>query len=274
MRIVLVILVLLVAALAVLVPWLEPRLVFFPTSGEDDTTSRRGLRARVIESRTADGEALVAWWLPHPRARADIIYFHGNGGNLSIWLDVLAALQTRGFNVFGFDYRGYGRSSGTPSEQGLLRDTDAIIETYQSQLASADRQVIYWGRSLGSVFAAYATTRRTPAGLVLESAFPDKSSMVRHDAVFRALNLFSRYQLSVVDWLRGWQGPTLVLHGDRDSVVPFALGQEVFAAVHGDKRFGRLSGADHNDAFGTNAREYWATVDAFVARVTGYAPSP
>lgn len=254
-------------ALMLVVNWVEPRLTFFPSPGEDDTPASRGLPHQVLDVRTADDERLTAWWLTHPAARADIIYFHGNGGNLSLWLDVGEALQRRGLNVLLFDYRGYGRSTGAPTEAGLRRDTNAVLEAYAGHLSAPHRPVIYWGRSIGSAFAAYAAERQPPAGLVLESAFANKRAVLRGAPLLRALDVLSWTDLSTVRWLRHWRGPTLVLHGDRDSVIPFALGQEVFAAIEGDKQFVRLAGHGHNDFFGPEAEAYWREVDGFVGRV-------
>src|SRR5687768_13867826 len=112
-------------ALKIVVILLEPRMAFFPSRGIQRTPRDLGLDFQDVRIATADGETIHAWWLPHPQPRAQIVYFHGNGGNLSLWLDALATLHAHGWSVLGFDYRGYGASTGKPSERGLYRDTDA-----------------------------------------------------------------------------------------------------------------------------------------------------
>src|SRR5262245_8706826 len=135
------------AALTLVVRVLEPNLAFFPASGEDVTPLEFRRRFDALAIPTADGQRLRAWRLPAESPRAHVVYFHGNGGNLSVWTPVLAALPEHGYSVLAADYRGYGLSSGRPSERGLYRDVDAIVEQ-----AWRDRDphlpIVYWGRSL------------------------------------------------------------------------------------------------------------------------------
>src|ERR671912_477046 len=130
-------------ALVITMKWLvtrvEPRPTFFPSAGETETPKSIGLEYEAVSIRTAGGETIAAWWMPHEAARADIVYFHGNGGNLSIWLPILAGVQASGLNVLAFDYRGYGRSTGSPTEKGLYRDADAVLAELALLRQEADR---------------------------------------------------------------------------------------------------------------------------------------
>lgn len=245
---------------------LEPRFVFFPTKGEDDTPSRLGLPYTAITLTTSDGERLSAWLLEPAQPRADIVYFHGNGGNLSIWLPVFAELFLQGFRVLAVDYRGYGLSTGTPTEEGVYRDAAAAVR-YAAAHRSPGRPLVFWGRSLGVSIAAFATSAVTPDALVLESGFPDKASVVRDQPVLRALNVFGAYRFPAVELLRGFQKPVLVMHGDADRIIPFALGEELFDRIGAPKEFVRVSGADHNDFFAPDDQAYWAPVLAFLDRL-------
>lgn len=248
-----------------IVGYLESSLVFFPMRGEQATPDALRLSWTRLAVPTSDGETLTAWWLHRADARADVIHFHGNGGNLSLWLPVLAGIHARGVNVLGFDYRGYGTSTGRPTEQGLHIDAEAIARTWQTRLAGG-RPVIYWGRSLGGAIAAHAAVARAPDGLVLESTFPDKASVIRLNPVLRVLNLFGRYRFDTLARARDLRCPALVIHGDRDSVIRYALGIELFEGLRGPKEFVRVAGADHNDVEPA-APEYWQAVDRFVHRV-------
>ncbi len=116
-------------------------------------------------------------------------YFHGNGGNLSIWAPILAGIARQGYAVTAFDYRGYGNSTGRPSERGLYRDVDAIVERFWSEPRPAG-PVVYWGRSLGRAMAAYAATVRAPDGLIRESTSPDVRSLVRTQPLLALLAVF------------------------------------------------------------------------------------
>src|SRR5262245_4373895 len=126
-----------VVALAVLlvILWLfvrlmEPQLAFFPARGEGATPVAFGVNYEPLTVTTRDGERLQAWSRPQRSPRAVIVYFHGNGGNLSVWAPILAAIVQQGYSLLAFDYRGYGQSTGRPTERGLYRDVDAIVEQF------------------------------------------------------------------------------------------------------------------------------------------------
>ena len=245
----------------------ERHLAFFPFEGETRTPAEFGLAFDRVHLSTSDGETLHAWWLPAPSPRATVVYFHGNGGNLSLWADIIAAIRTRDLNVLAVDYRGYGRSTGQPSEQGLYRDVDAVLAWLDEGVAPRDVPLIYWGRSLGVTMAAYAASRRPPDGVVLESGFPESRAVLTSSPLMWALSWLSSYSFPTARWMREVSAPTLVLHGDRDSVVPFRAGQRLYEAIPGPKQFVTIAGGDHNDAEAPNPLAYWAAIDTFLHQV-------
>ena len=178
--------------------------------------------------KTQDGERISAWLLKHPEPRAEVLYFHGNGGNLSAWEEVLTEIYGQSITVFALDYRGYGKSTGSPTEKGLYLDVQAFLERFWTDLHQPSRKVFYWGRSLGGPMATFAVTEKMPDGVILESTFPSKSSLLRHYPLLRILGVFSRYRFSTVSFLKKPHSPVLVLHGDRDKVVPFEQGRLLF----------------------------------------------
>jgi fermentation-respiration switch protein FrsA (DUF1100 family) len=242
---------------------LEAKLVFFPYRGEDQNPGALGIPYQTVPLTTSDGERLAAWLLEPERPIADVVYFHGNGGNLSVWLPVVASLYERGLRVLAIDYRGYGLSTGKPSETGVYRDAEAAAR-YSAENRASDRPLIFWGRSLGGPIAASATRVVTPDGLILESTFPDKAAVVRAQPVLRILNAFSAYRFATAEMLQAFSRPVLVIHGDRDSVIPFQLGRELYDRLHGPKQFAAVAGADHNDFFDTSREAYWKPIMAFV----------
>src|SRR5882672_5223552 len=210
----------------------EPRMAFFPAIGESVTPRQLGLDYQSLSISTRDGERLHGWSLAGPAARATILYFHGNGGNLSVWAPVVAAIARKGYAVLAFDYRGFGLSSGRPTERGLYEDVDAIVEHFWRDSPAA-LPVVYWGRSLGAAMAAYAAGVRKPDALILESGFPDARSLLRESPLLALLALFSSYRFPAADFLGRLRSPVpvLVLHGDNDHVVPIAQGRALFDAV-------------------------------------------
>jgi fermentation-respiration switch protein FrsA (DUF1100 family) len=255
-----------IVALALGVRLLEPRLVFYPIAGETATARDFDAPAAADSVQTADGERLHLWTLTHPRPHAIIVYFHGNGGNLSVWAPILAGIFHQGFSVLAFDYRGYGLSTGRPSERGLYRDADAILD-YVSHRVDRRERLVYWGRSLGTAVAAYAATVRRPDGVILEAGFPDARSLIRTSPPMALLALFSTYRFPTADLMRQAETPVLVLHGDRDGIVPFELGRALFERVGDPKQFAAIRGGDHNDVTPSDPESYWSTIAAFVERL-------
>lgn len=251
----------------VFVRWLEPRVAFFPSAGETSTPAELGVDYSDLTIPTSDGERLHAWLLRADQPRAFVVYFHGNGGNLSVWAPILADVARRGYDVLAVDYRGYGRSTGRPTETGVYRDADAVVEQAWTSRRDAG-PVVYWGRSLGTAVAAYAATRRAPDGIVIEAGFPDGRALIRSSSPLLAvLSLFATYRFPTIEFLRGVRAPALVIHGDADQVVPFSLGQTLFDKIDGAKTFVRIAGGDHNDLRPADERAYWDAVEAFVRSI-------
>lgn len=255
------------AVLKLLVWLLESRMAFFPTRGEQATPADHGIPYRDLTIATSDGETLHGWRLEHPNARADVIYWHGNGGNLSVWLEPLAAIYRHGMTVTAIDYRGYGRSTGRPSERGIYRDTDALLAHLDARHRGSDRPLVYWGRSLGGAAAAYATTVVAPDGVILESTFPSVFALLRRDPVMWLLSRLSSYRFPTAGMLRAYRGPTLVVHGDRDEVVPYRLGLELFGSIVGDKWMITVPGGTHNDVRPPDDAAYWPPILDFIERL-------
>jgi uncharacterized protein len=250
------------ALMWLLVRWLEPRLAFFPTQGESETPRSSGVAFDAITIDTADGEHLRGWMMRAPAPRANVVYFHGNGANLSNWSPILAGIAKRGYSVFAFDYRGYGLSTGRPTERGLYRDVDAVVK--QARTGQPESiPTIYWGRSLGATMAAYAATMQPPDGIILESGFVNARAAVRSSPILLVLSLFSSYRFPTAEFVNRAKRPVLVMHGNRDSVIPFALGQELFDTLAVPKQFVVIEGGDHNDDVPRDAQAYWSAVDRF-----------
>ena len=254
--------VVLVALLWLFVRLVESRLAFFPSGGEQDTPASIGITFESLTLPTSDGERLRAWWLPHDAAAATVVFFHGNGGNLSLWSDAIVGIHRRGFAVLAVDYRGYGVSTGRPSERGMYRDVDATVAAARER-AHPDAPVIYWGRSLGTVAAAYGATVSRPDGLVLEAGFPDARSVVSGSPILWGLLYFSTYRFPTREWLARVDCPVLFLHGDADSVIPYRHGRALHDGYAGPKRFVTIPGGDHNDLEPEDPAPYWAAVTGF-----------
>lgn len=260
-----------IALALVVVRWLvrfyEPQLAFFPTKGEDATPAAYGVPFTPLTVTTSDGARIRVWHMPHEHPRAQVVYFHGNGGNLSMWSEILMPLARRGLDVVAFDYRGYGLSTGSPTETGLYRDVDAVLTLTHGRLRRAGVPLVYWGRSLGTTMAAYAATVKRPDGVIAEAGFPSMRSVVRTNPILAAASWFASYEFPTARHLAAADVPTLVLHGDRDSVIPYQLGRELYEVLPGKKEFVTIKGGDHNDAAPPDAAGYWGAIEKFLASI-------
>jgi uncharacterized protein len=214
---------------------------------------------------TQDGLRLHGWFIPHQDARATLVWFHGNAGNISDRLLNIKLLHDRiNTNIFIFDYRGYGRSEGTASEKGTYLDGEAAINYLLGRDEAAARRLILFGRSLGAAVAAEMAIRFPSLGLILESPFVSIREMAR--AIFPSLPiawlLQTRYD--TMEKVRLVKTPILVLHGDRDATVPFAQGKRVFEIASHPKKFHRIVGASHNDTFFVGGEEYYGALRDFI----------
>jgi fermentation-respiration switch protein FrsA (DUF1100 family) len=190
-----------------------------------------------------------------------------------MWSDVLVGIVRRGYEVVAVDYRGFGLSTGTPSEQGLYRDVDATVGYVAQHLRRPEMPLIYWGRSIGSSMAAYAASTRPPDGVILEAGFPDARAIFAGNPLMMVLTMFATYRFPTAEWMSRVSAPALVLHGDVDSIIPYRLGQRLYESLPGPKRFVTIEGGDHNDPEPPDAAAYWGAVQEFISS-TAESPSP
>ncbi len=249
------------------VPKLERRVVFQPTRQVFKTPADFGVPFEQHLIRTPDGCELVGWHLRPPDPLASVIYFHGNSGNLGLHNEIFALFYKHGLHILAIDYRGYGKSTGSPTERGIYQDAMSAVDYFSERLSANGLPVIYWGRSLGGSVAAFAASRSKPHGVVLETTFPSKRSLMSDYPQYRPFLLFSRIRLNTLRHLRGHQFPVLVIHGDRDRTVPIDQGRLLFEGLSGPKEFFEVPGADHINIHRLNNASYMGRVLEFARQV-------
>ena len=262
------------AALALLLfagasPWVwsrfVDRMVFQPTPGVDLRPEEIGLDAEELFLETEDGVRIHAYWLPEPGARRALLLLHGNAGNASHRLPIAALLRELGVHVLLIDYRGYGLSEGRPSEAGVYADARAGLAHLRGARGLPEERVVVFGTSLGGAVAVDLARGRPLAGLILESTFSAARDVGRvHFGPLAALAGRRFDSLSKIGELRC---PVLFLHGDRDEIVPQALGRRLFDAAPEPKRFETLPGAGHNDTVEVGGRRYLERIAAFLGEI-------
>jgi uncharacterized protein len=242
---------------------LEKMLLFFPTKTLVGTPAKIGLEFDEVSLRTADKVKLHAWWVPCAQARATLILSHGNGGNISQRLDKLRIFHDLDLNVLLYDYRGYGKSEGAPSEAGLYADAQAAYDYLVKEKKIPPRRIIAYGESLGGAVAAHLAAKNEVGGLILDSSFTNLKDVARTHYPLLAWLVQSNYD--TLGDTKGVKVPVLVLHSRDDEIVPYAQGKRLFEAVKGDKQFVELRG-DHNGGFLRSKKSYVKGLDAFLKR--------
>lgn len=246
----------------------EEAFIFFPSPYPEGDWEAAGLAHDDVEFESADGVALHGWYLSHPRPKAHVLYCHGNAGNLTHRAGVLATLRdTVGVSVLIFDYRGYGRSQGKPTEQGILHDARAARAWLARREGIEESEIVLLGRSLGGGVAVDLAARDGARALVLESTFTSVPDMASHCFPILPLRYLLTTRLDAAAKIGDYHGPLLISHGDADSIVPYRMGRQLFDAANQPKRFITLAGGDHNDPQGM---AYYETLAAWLDEL----PSP
>ncbi len=236
----------------------RPEATFAPA---DFTPADVGLAYEAVSLTTADKVVLTAWFFPAPDPRCVMLYCHGNAGDIRDWTPAMPPLLDMGCSVLLFDYRGYGQSGGRPSEEGLYLDGEAAWE-WVRQRAPAHLPVVVLGKSLGTAVAIHVARHNPPAALILDSAFASMREIATAvtpwlpDAMFPDLYESERHAVHVT-------APTLVLHGQADTLIPLSHGQRVYNALGAArKELHAIPHAGHNDLSGFP--DYHATIEAFL----------
>lgn len=226
----------------------QSHLVYFPQQQIGQTPKAIDLDYTSVHIATSDGETLHGWWVPAPDANGTVLFFHGNAGNISHRLDYLKMFKQLGYNTLLFDYRGYGQSSGTPSESGTYLDAQAtwryLIETQRI----APAQIVLFGESLGGAVAAWLAARENPGLLVLASTFTSVPDLAAEIYPFLPVRWISRFQYNTMESLKSVTCPVFIAHSPQDEIIPFEHGQQLFQVASEPKQFLTLQGG-HNTGF-------------------------
>lgn len=228
-----------------LVRYLESVGVFFPSRDMDLSPSVMGLPWEDVYFKTTDQVTLNGWFFKDQGAKSTLIFAHGNAGNMSDRLFKVKFFYNLGLNVFIFDYRGYGKSEGKPSEAGVYLDGQGAYDYLQSRGDTDMKNIILYGASIGGTVAIDLATRRNAALLVVESSITNARDMAAIYYPFVPL-FFLSLKFDSINKVRALKVPKLFIHSPDDEVVPFWVGQKLFEAAAGPKEFLKIHGG-HND---------------------------
>jgi fermentation-respiration switch protein FrsA (DUF1100 family) len=252
------------AAVLALVYLFQPRLVYFPDIGREApaTPLAHGLAYDAVKISTDDGETLSAWWVPAQAMRGAVLLLHGNAGNIAHRIDYAAMFARLGYATLLVDYRGYGASTGKPSEEGTYRDAAASWRWLTAKGVRAADIVIY-GESLGGGVASWLAKEHPPRALVLASTFTSMPALGQQIYPFLPVRWLSRFSYDTLARLDDIAAPVFVAHSRNDEIVPFSHGERLYAAARGQKRFLEMQGG-HNETFVFSRGEWASALGAFL----------
>ena len=225
-----------------------------------------GLQASDVWFQASDGVELHGWWIRHPKARGTVLYCHGNSGSIAQRIGIFRNLRRLRVNVLAFDYRGYGRSAGAPSEAGLYLDVRAAYDHLVGVLDQPPETVLIFGHSLGGAVAIDCAGDRKAAGLIVQSSFTDIRAAARAALPAWPLHLVTRPQFRSIDKVGSLELPKLFIHGKADETVPFALGKLLFEAAAEPKELYAVPRAGHNDLHRHGGLRYLSYLSRFRSR--------
>jgi fermentation-respiration switch protein FrsA (DUF1100 family) len=240
------------------------KLAFFPDTA--DTLSVKDLPRNVQEVYINEGSKvrIQCYLLPCPGAKNIVLYFPGNAGNIGYRLPELAKLRADSIAVMGVGYRGYGKSTGRPSEKGIYKDAEAAFRYACDSLGFSQEHIFIMGRSIGTTAAINVAMNKHIAGLILVTALTNG----RAYASAHGLALISFLAGAAFDNLgkvKRLTCPVLVIHGTIDGTIPYSMGRKVFEAIHSQqKKFVTIEGGDHNDLDDKDPKKYWGEIREFL----------
>ena len=254
------------AAFTALIFFSQDRLLFLPNlpgREVEATPARIGLAYEQLTLDTEDGVRIDTWFIPASSRSPTLLFFHGNAGNISHRLESIQIFHELGLNVLIIDYRGYGRSTGKPSEQGLYRDA-AAAWLYLTKSRGIDaKEIVLFGRSMGGAVATQLAAKTQPAAVILESTFTSVPDMAAKLYPLLPVRWLARLDFNALENIRHIKSPVLILHSPDDEIVPFEHARSLFEAAHEPKRLVELRGG-HNDGFIVSGQFYTDSLRRFL----------
>ena len=243
---------------------IENFFVFHPDTDLDMRPEQLGLAYESVSFKTSDGTTLHGWVFSLAEKSPVILFCHGNAGNISHRLHNIEGLLKSGFQVFIFDYRGFGKSQGRPSREGVYQDGLAAYDFLVKERHISPHRIILFGRSLGGAVATEIAVKRKANRLILESTFTSTKAMARTMPLFALLSAFLPAHYNNLKKIKTITIPILIIHGNRDEIIPFTMGEQLFEAGSDPKAFYTIEGAGHNDTWLIGGSRYFETLRQFI----------
>ncbi len=254
----------------------QSKYIYSPDKNIAFTPKAVGLEFEDVSLDTEDGEMVKAWFVPcvvnGESAKQTVLFCHGNAGDMGDRVGSLQTFNKLGFNVLIFDYRGFGESSGKPTEEGTYIDVMSCWDYLVDDRKISPKNIIVFGRSLGGAVACWMAAHADPAALVLESAFASIPAMAHETFPWLPVSLFCRFKYDNVVNVTKIHCPVMVAHSKADRVIPYKQGYRVFEAANEPKQFVEISGGHNGGGMDSNAH-YQEALVKFVAEKKSDVPT-
>lgn len=241
----------------------QPSMVYYPIKALDGSPKDWGLPFENIQLTADDGTRLHGWFIPNNKSDKVVLFFHGNAGNISHRRESVAIFHRLGLSVLIFDYRGYGLSQGKPSELGTYHDARAAWRYLTEQRKINPKNIILFGRSLGGAVATKLAGEVEASGLIVESTFSSARDMANRIMPVIAYVVWLRFDYNTAANIKKVHYPVLIVHSPEDDIIPYKLGQKIFAAANEPKTFLKMKG-DHNNGFYLSGQGYVKGLKGFI----------
>ena len=245
----------------------QDRLLYFPNQPGREyvkVPTDVGLEYEEVRINTPDSVVLDGWFVPTDKERGVVLFFHGNAGNISHRLDSIRIFNALGLDVLIIDYRGYGQSTGTPSEPGTYLDSKAAWRYLVEERGFPPQNIILFGRSLGGAVAVHLASEQNPAALIVESTFTSVPDLAAELYPWLPVRTMSRFQYNSLKKIRSVTCPVLVVHSPQDEIIPIKHGRRIFSEAQAPKDFLEINGS-HNNGFLVSGTSYTAGLDHFLS---------
>jgi len=237
--------------------------LYFPEKNYITTPDKHKMLYEQVSIKTSDNETVTGWYVEAVKNKGTVLFFHGNGGNISHRIHTAMMINRMGYNLFIIDYRGYGKSSGSPSEDGTFLDASAAWDYLIKQKNKIPENIIVWGRSLGGSVAAWTAKEKKSAILICESSFMNLSEIVNNHQSCIPGFILAGNDYNTIEYVKSAKCPLLVIHSKQDEVVPFYHGQEIFKASKNKKKFILIHGR-HNTGYFESSDIYIPEIEKFL----------
>jgi len=242
--------------------FIEKQSLYAPFKTIEATPKAIGLHYEEVTVTTGDGVELTGWFIPAERSRATLLLSHGNAGNISHRLDKIKILNDLNLDILIYDYRGYGMSTGEPSEDGLYMDVKAMYDYLVDDRKISPEKIIAYGESLGGTVAVNLAVKNEVGGIIIESSFTSVYDMSKKILLY-VPRFVLKTEYDSLNKIKNIRAPKLIMHSPSDGVIPYSHGRKLFDNAGDPKVFLELQGG-HNDGFLVSGEIYSKGIDEFI----------